>query len=563
LPDSKSGRVFFFLRTHDDAMFPGLATMLVRVYDLRTFLSVGTLAVPNISGWPTAVVRWGPDGFAFRTSTNKVYLLQTSLIAPPIQPPPVPVPRLTPPTYTLRGQVSNPSGPPLSVTLRLSGGLTATTTTNSDGSFAFTGLPFCTDFTVTPDPLEAYTFSPTSVTITAANQNNPNQSTAFFNAVAKTVRFAQSTVTVGESAGNAKISVIRTGDVSAPATVKYQTVDGTASERSDYTAAIGTLRFGANEGSKQITVFITDDVRTEPNETITVNLSDATGGLLGTLTTQTISITDNDPTNGSSNPADNPEFFVRQHYLDFLNREADAAGLAFWVNQITSCGSDSQCVEIKRINVSAAFFLSIEFQETGYLAYCAHKSAYGDTTSPNVAGTVPIMRLKEFLTDAQRIGQGVQVGIGNWQQQLEANKNAHALEFVQRQRFVDAYPSTMSAQEFVSKLDQNSGGVLSASEKVQLVGSLGSTPAAAANRAVVLRALADNAALRRAELNRAFVLMQYYGYLRRNPDDTPNSDFSGWSFWLSKLNEFNGNFVQAEMVKAFISSSEYRQRFGQ
>ena len=57
--------------------------------------------------------------------------------------------------------------------------------------------------------------------------------------------------------------------------------------------------------------------------------------------------------------------------------------------------------------------------------------------------------------------------------------------------------------------------------------------------------------------------MQYYDYLGRNPDDLPDSDFSGYNFWLSKLNQFNGNFIQAEMVKAFISSSEYRQRFGQ
>ena len=62
--------------------------------------------------------------------------------------------------------------------------------------------------------------------------------------------------------------------------------------------------------------------------------------------------------------------------------------------------------------------------------------------------------------------------------------------------------------------------------------------------------------------NEAFVLMQYFGYLRRNPDDPPDADFSGFNFWLSKLNQFNGNYVQAEMVKAFLSATEYRQRFG-
>jgi hypothetical protein len=66
-----------------------------------------------------------------------------------------------------------------------------------------------------------------------------------------------------------------------------------------------------------------------------------------------------------------------------------------------------------------------------------------------------------------------------------------------------------------------------------------------------------------AELNKAFVLMQYFGYLRRNPNDAPDTNFAGYEFWLNKLNQFNGNFVAAEMVRAFISSAEYRQRFGQ
>ena len=56
--------------------------------------------------------------------------------------------------------------------------------------------------------------------------------------------------------------------------------------------------------------------------------------------------------------------------------------------------------------------------------------------------------------------------------------------------------------------------------------------------------------------------MQYFGYLRRNPKDSPDADYSGYEFWLNKLNFFGGNFVGAEMVKAFITSSEYRQRFG-
>ena len=67
---------------------------------------------------------------------------------------------------------------------------------------------------------------------------------------------------------------------------------------------------------------------------------------------------------------------MRHHYLDFLSREPDPAGLAFWTNQITQCGLDAGYIELKRINVSAAFFLSIEFQESGYLVYKANQAAF-------------------------------------------------------------------------------------------------------------------------------------------------------------------------------------------
>jgi hypothetical protein len=257
-----------------------------------------------------------------------------------------------------------------------------------------------------------------------------------------------------------------------------------------------------------------------------------------------------------------------QHYHDFLSREPDASGLQFWTNGIESCGADSQCREVKRINTSAAFFLSIEFQETGYLVERIYKTAFGDVDAnsnfpaPHTL-KVPVVRLNEFLLDTQRIGQGVVVGQGDWQTQLENNKQAFVLDFVSRQRFTNVFPATMTADEFVSKLDQNAGGVLTAEQKAQLVSSLGATPADPSKRANVLRQVAENSVLDASEKNRAFVLMQFFGYLRRNPDDAQDTDYTGYDFWLQKLNQFNGDFVKAEMVKAFITSIEYRQRFGQ
>ena len=368
-----------------------------------------------------------------------------------------------------------------------------------------------------------------------------------------------------DGAGFRVVTVTRTGDTSGTATVDYATADGTAGKQKDYTQALGTLVFGPGETSKTFTVFVEDDAFQEPAETVELSISNPVGTTLGATTSATLTINSADTTSGPSPvraESFNTAFFVRQQYLDFLSREPDSSGFAFWQSEISGCGANAQCAEVKRINVSAAFFLSIEFQETGFLAYRVYKVAYGDATSPNVPGTVPVVRLNEFLPDTQRIGRGVVVGVGAWQNQLEANKQAYALEFVLRPRFLAAYPLSMTPSQFVDQLVQNSGVALSQAERDQLAAQINNSPNVAAARAAVLRQLADNPQLRAAELNRAFVLMQYYGYLRRNPDDLPDSDFRGWKFWFDKLEEFHGNFVNAEMVRAFLTSTEYIDRFG-
>ena len=204
---------------------------------------------------------------------------------------------------------------------------------------------------------------------------------------------------------------------------------------------------------------------------------------------------------------------------------------------------------MRRINVSAAFFLSIEFQQTGYLVYRTHHAAFG---------TGQKLRPPDFLSDTQSVGRDVVVGQAGWEQVLEANKEAYANSFVQRRQFLNRYPSSMLPAHFVDTLNANAGFPLSQTERDELVAALLS---GTKTRAQVLRAVAEDADLHRAEFNRAFVLMQYFGYLRRSPEEPPDWDFSGWQFWLNKLNEFGGNYVSAEMVKAFITSGEYRGRF--
>jgi dipeptidyl aminopeptidase/acylaminoacyl peptidase len=392
------------------------------------------------------------------------------------------------------------------------------------------------------------------------------------------VQFSAATAVVAEGNGSAVLTVTRTFNTTGMVAVNFETSDtaganncnvvGTAaSQRCDYESAAGTLNFAPGETSKTITVFLIDDLYAENSESFIVTLSGASGSgaSLGAPATATVTITDVDsPT--AANPIDQTSFFVRQHYLDFLNREPDPSGFAFWSNEIDSCGSNAQCIDIKRINVSAAFFLSIEFQRSGYLVERLYKAAYGSALGASTLGgiphqlSVPIVRYNEFLFDTQQISKGVIFGQAGADQLLESNKQTLITEFVSRPRFTTAFPSSLTAAQFVDMLNANAQNPLSTAERDQLVNDLSS---GAKTRAEVLRAVAEDPDLFAAESNRAFVLVEYFGYLRRNPNDLPDSDYTGYEFWLNKLNQFNGNFVNAEMVKAFIFSVEYRQRFGQ
>ena len=388
---------------------------------------------------------------------------------------------------------------------------------------------------------------------------------------ANSFQFGSATLLVTEGGGEAIVRVTRLGNASASATVNYATSDtavtncntpnsGNASSRCDYESTAGSLNFAAGETSKTISIPLVDDSYAEGNESFALTLTNATGSgsTLGSPAKTVVTITDNDAVNGT-NPVDSPGFFVRQHYLDFLNREPDAPGFGFWTNEITVCGTNPQCIEVKRINVSGAFFLSIEFQETGYLVYRMYKASYG-----NMPGAPVPLQLSEFLPDTQQIGKDVIVGQTGWEQRLDNNKIAFAIDFVLRSRFATTYPTTQTPAQFVDALYLNTGVTPSPAERTSVIGEFGSATNTVdtAARGRVLRRVADNSTFTQQEFNRAFVLMQYFGYLRRNPNDAPDSDYTGYDFWLTKLNEFNGNFVNAEMVKAFIISGEYRQRFG-
>ena len=374
-----------------------------------------------------------------------------------------------------------------------------------------------------------------------------------FQLVTNTFQFSANSFSITEGNAPAQLSVTRTGNTATPATVEYFSFDESATQRTKYILATGTLSFAPGETTKSLSVLVVDNLLVEGPQTLSLRLVDSAGSGLNSPGRAVLTIVDNDTTPPTTNPLDhdNAQFYVRQHYYDFLSRIPDQSGLDFWTNQITSCGSDAQCRAVKRVNVSAAYFLSIEFQQTGFFVHRFYNAAL------NRANGLP--RYLEFLTDTQSIGRGVVVNTPGWEALLEANKAAYAALFVARPEFKSLYPSTMTPAQFVDALYAHALIVPNAAERQAAIDEF-SNPTGA--RARALRRVVENQTLRNRELNRAFVLAQYFGYLRRNPDDPPDNNLAGYNFWLSKLNQANGNFVDSEMVKSFIVSDEYRQRFG-
>ncbi len=379
------------------------------------------------------------------------------------------------------------------------------------------------------------------------------------------VQFSASTYNVNENMTFRTVTVLRTGDVSGPATVDYTTGGVTASQRTDYTEAMGTLRFAANESSKSFDALISEDIKREGTETFTVTLANGTGqALLGSLSRASVVIED-DPIESGPNPIDFIDIFVGQHYHDFLARQSDQPGQLFWENQISICGTNQACIDDRRTNVSAAFFLSIEFQQTGYFVIRVHKAAFGSAKSNP--------RYLRFLRDQRRVTEGVMVGNSGWEVLLEANRQAFLEEFVSRPEFISAFPQGSNAFAYVDTLFTNEGVVPTASERQSALNAYGTGNTL--GRAAALKSVAESATVFNKQYNSAFVLMQYFGYLRRDADDPPDNNFAGYDFWLDKMNQFTApgenvrdpsvalNRVRrAEMVKAFIVSGEYLGRFG-
>lgn len=388
--------------------------------------------------------------------------------------------------------------------------------------------------------------------------------------------FSAANYSVREGDRSVTVTVNRSGNINSPASVDFATVDttamnedpiprcaridGKASERCDYATTMVTLQFAPGESFKNVTILINDDARAEGDETVPLTLTMAKSGGLGGPNNATLTILDNETVTASFNPIDDARFFVRAHYVDFLSREPDVPGWDFWTNEITLCGSNPQCIDGKRVNTSGSFFLSSEFQSTGYFVYRVFQGSLG--RQPNYL---------EFIPDVSRVAAGIVVNNALSPTIIDANKAAFTREFVTRPEFRSRYDS-LGNEAYVDTLAQFTGITLTSQERLDLINGLNN---GAETRPPVLYKIVDGTrseqdgvgvrqifttrygqAFYNAEYNPAFVLMQYFGYLRRNPDD------AGYDFWLAKLNQY-GNYIDAEMVRSFILPEEYRKRFGQ
>jgi hypothetical protein len=447
-------------------------------------------------------------------------------------------------TYFISGDVTEGGVGLAGVTLTLTGGSNTTLVTDNSGHFSFPVAAGKT-YTITPSR-NFYSFGPTQQSFANISADQVQNFTA--SKIMPSLQFSGASFSTQEGTV-AALTVVRSGDPSQVVSVDYATVsdspyaqcavnNGLAAQNCDFLLTSGTLTFAAGETSKTVSVITIDDTHVEGPETLGVQLSNPNGATLGTQVTATLTIADNDSVVLASNPVDAAQFFVQQQYYDFLNRVPDQGGFDYWTGQLTNCGTDLQCIHDRRIGVSDAFFFEPEFQESGAYVYRIYKAAFGQV--PTYA---------EFMPDRSRVIGGTQ---------LSASKAAFALSFVGRNRFVTAYPRTMTADQFVTavlnQIQQSSGADLQ-SQKAALVPLYDGTDS---GRTTILMRLADDQAFIDAEYRRSFVLMEYFGYLRRDPDQ------EGFNFWLGQVNRYPVRDVgiQWAMVCSFVTSAEYQLRFG-
>lgn len=424
--------------------------------------------------------------------------------------------------------------------------------TDANGNFSFGDRKMNHQFGVSLVDTPVYLFQPRvsfpggDTALIVIPSLTSDQNLTFTAAKRNTVQFTATNAQVDESSGFREIVVTREGDLTSAASVNFATADtaglaacsvinGKASERCDYGSTTGTLRFAAGQANQSIFVPIVNDVNIEGNETFTIALSGPIGAQMGSNATMTVTIIDNDITVPTKNPIDGVEPFVTQQYVDLLGRLPDSIGFANWVATLNGCPNsgfgENDNPSCDRVHVSAGFFLSDEFRGRGYFAYRFYEVAFD--RRPLYA---------EFIPDMAQVG-------GAQSPESEVlSKAAYTDAFVQRSEFTTRYNGLTNAA-YVNALEQNAEITLV--NKVDLIAAL---DANRETRAQVLREIVESKAVEDKFFIRAFVAMQYFGYLRRDPDTI------GYNNWVTTLTNDPSNF--RHMIFGFLFSDEYRGRFG-
>ena len=439
----------------------------------------------------------------------------------------------------------------IQVSLRQDGNPAATVSTDINGNYTFGQRKSNQSYTVSVGPHPTFDFEPKQFPQDTFAQFQigsltTDQNLVFSGARRNVVQFSTSSFSVGEAAGWSEIVVTRTGDVASPAFVTYATSDTAglvgctvvnvkASERCDYETVVGTLRFAAGETTKSFIVPIIDDAHVEGNETFNLTLSGPVGATLNSAATAIVTITDNDTSPSTQNPIDGVQFFVTQQYIDFLGRLPDPIGLANWMATLNGCPNggfgENDNPGCDRVHVSAGFFLSDEFRGRGYWAYRFYE--VGFDRRPLYA---------EFVPDMAQVG-----GPQSPESEL-LSKAAYTAAFAQRPEYTNRYNGS-SNSAYVNALEQNAEITLT--NKAALIAALDGNQK---TRADVLREIVESKEVEDRFFIRAFVAMQYFGYLRRDPDTI------GYNNWVTTLTQDPGNF--RHMIFGFLFSTEYLGRFG-
>ncbi|MDT4897393.1 MAG: hypothetical protein QOH25_2470 [Acidobacteriota bacterium] len=370
-------------------------------------------------------------------------------------------------------------------------------------------------------------------------------------AITATVQFSATSSQVQEDCTSLAVTVTRSGDTSGTTTVRYSTADATATQRTDYTIALGTLTFAPDETQKTINLLINEDSATEGNETFTLSLSDVRGASLGTPATTTIQIID-DPQEPAGNAIDDPAPFICQQYHDLLNRQGEPAGIQFYLNILGGCQpGDTECTKYTRGAVTANFFRSPEFTQKSLFVMYLYLTSLGQRPATDAELADPAKNsferphYIEFMTDLQSISDP-----NDDKAIVSAKKDALTIAWLQRAEIQQIY-SGLSNAAFVQKLEDTAGVTLA--NHNQLVTDLNS---GVKTRAQVLRLIVESPEVNTKLKKPAFVTMGYFGLLRRDPD-LPGYVFHNNRFQLAVEMDMLQNII----VRGFIESPEYRSRF--